>query len=73
MSTSVKMKVGIVCDDYKVECFKKELENNGFTDYEIFPFSKRAFTIKVNTPQQELNRLQKLVERVQRLLGHNHN
>ncbi len=32
-------KVGIVCDNYKIDRFKKELTSKGFTDFEIFPFT----------------------------------
>lgn len=33
--------VGIVVDNYKVEKFKKELNDGGFTDLEILPFDKK--------------------------------
>lgn len=53
-------RAGIVCDDYKLQTFKEELDKEGFTEYSVRPFigkdktsvitvefnSKRAYDLK---------------------------
>ena len=40
---------GIVTDNYKVDRYKRELSNNGFT-FECVPFIDECTTIRVNVP-----------------------
>lgn len=39
---------GIVVDDYKLDKFKERLTEDGFTDFEVVPFTQNSSTIKVN-------------------------
>jgi|AntRauTorckE6833_2_1112554.scaffolds.fasta_scaffold01397_7 hypothetical protein len=54
------MKAGIAVDNYKINKFKKELNKNGFTDYEVFPFTKDTSTIKVEVEKENLAEIKKL-------------
>lgn len=42
--------IGIVCDNFKLERFKKELAKNNFDNLEISPLTKDTTVIKVVTP-----------------------
>ncbi len=59
------MKVGIVCDDDKVEKYKKELTANDFTDFTITPFKYESSTIAVNTSPHRIKELHKLCKKVE--------
>jgi len=39
-------KVGIVVDNYKIEKYKEKLQEAGFTELEIIPFTAGTSTIK---------------------------
>ena len=58
-------KAGIVCDNYKVAKFKKELTAHGFTDFEVKPFIKNSSTIQVNVSEDKLMDLKKLCQNVE--------
>jgi hypothetical protein len=45
--TKIPFIAGIVCDNYKVDKFKKELTSNGFNDFEVNPFDKTTSNIKI--------------------------
>lgn len=56
---------GIVCDNYKVTRFKKELEANGFTNYEVHPFLMNTSTIKVKLDVDKMKELAKLIKKTE--------
>jgi hypothetical protein len=58
-------KVGIVADNYKLEMFKKKLNDDGFTDYEVFPFTKDTYAIKVNVPDDKVIEIKKICDFVE--------
>jgi hypothetical protein len=58
-------KAGIVCDDYKLEKFKKELTAKGFTDFKIFAFTPGTSTIQVNVKDDEVIEIKKICELVE--------
>jgi hypothetical protein len=60
-------KVGIVCDNYKLAKFKKDLTDKGFTDFEVIPCSvvdnTTLITVNVNKNKvDEVHKICKLVE-----------
>lgn len=60
---------GIVCDNYKVEKFKRELTKAGFTDFVIIENKKGALVktsvIQVNIEKSDLKRMKKLCQKVE--------
>lgn len=58
-------KAGIVADNYKLEKFKKELTKKGFTDFEVFPFTKDTSTIQVNIPEDKIMEIKKICQFVE--------
>jgi len=57
--------IGIVCDNHKVEKFKKELTLNGFTDHYVVPFTGPTSTIKVRIQGNQVNDIRKICEYVE--------
>jgi hypothetical protein len=53
------MKAGIVCDNYKVDTFKKELDKAKF-NYKTSPFTSETTTIQVETEAHRIKELHKL-------------
>jgi hypothetical protein len=58
---------GIVCDNYKLEKFKKELVANGFADFEVTGASIKSdlSTIKVKCENEEIPQIGKICEEVE--------
>jgi len=56
---------GIVVDNYKLEAFKKELDENDFPEYEVFPFTKDTTVIKVKTQVYRLKKLRLLCQKLE--------
>jgi hypothetical protein len=67
---TIKMKVGIVADNYKVPMFEKELTAAGFS-FEKFPFTKDSTTIRVVFSKEDIDKLRALCARVQSKAFHN--
>jgi hypothetical protein len=65
MSTDQKKTVGIVADDYKLDKFKKELANSGFTDISIKPFTPGVSSIKIVTVASKVNEIKKICQKVE--------
>lgn len=59
------MKIGIVCDNYKLDKFRKELIDEGFTDFTTAPFTSESTTIAVITSSEKVSELKKLCEKVE--------
>ncbi len=58
------MKISIVCDDYKLNKFKRALKKGGFK-YKTKPFFSDATCISVNTEPARLKELEKLCRTVE--------
>jgi hypothetical protein len=59
-------KVGIVCDNYKVDRFKQELTAKGFTDFDVTPYKKNETTlIRVNVADDQVNEVAKICKQVE--------
>lgn len=56
---------GIVCDNYKLEKFKEELNNEGFTDFEVKSLKGDASVIKVKTTPKRYHEIYKLCKQVE--------
>lgn len=56
---------GIVADNYKVEKFKKELIKNGFTDFEVVPFTTDTSNIKVKCEESQYKDIKKICQQVE--------
>ena len=56
--------IGIVADNYKVNKFKKELEANGFKDYDIHPFTNQTQTIKVHVADDDFREAVKKIKKL---------
>lgn len=52
MEDKKEHKIGIVCNNYKVEKFKKELAKKDFKDIECVEYGKTLTLIKVITPEE---------------------
>lgn len=65
----MKITSGIVCDNYKVDKFKKELEKEKFNDYEIFQNKggslSQTTTIRVKMDSSDIIRMKKLCQKVE--------
>lgn len=57
--------IGIVADNWKVDNFKDNLTQNGFTDFEVFPFTRDTSTIKVKAKECEITKLGQLIRLVE--------
>lgn len=64
MSDKKDYKIGIVCDNYKVEKFKKELEKKGFNDLEVIP-SGAVTVIKIKTSKENQNKVAAICQLVE--------
>lgn len=58
-------KIGIVADNYKLEKFRQELTENGFTDFDIKPFAAKVSTIFVKTEDDRVKDLAQICKRVE--------
>jgi hypothetical protein len=56
---------GIVADNYKLEKFKTELTSNGFTEFEVSPFTCNTSTIKVKVRDYEIPAIKRICQRVE--------
>lgn len=61
----MKKKVGVVCDNYKVEKFKAELIKHDFTEFTVHAFIDQTSTIKVIVHEVRLKELTKLIKRIE--------
>ena len=59
------MTAGIVADNYKIEKFKKELNEQGFTNYTVSDFALNTSTIKVEVTEKQLPEIKKLCAKVE--------
>lgn len=57
--------IGIVADNWKVDSFKDNLTKNGFTDFEVFPFTRDVSTIKVKAKESDITKLSQLIRLVE--------
>ena len=58
-------KVGIVCDNYKLEKFKSYLNKEGFTDFEYKPFTNGTTAIFVNVEDDKVKKIHALCSNVE--------
>lgn len=58
-------KAGIVCDNYKLESFKAGLIKAGFSDFDVFPFTKGCSTIKVKFDDSQTKELTQAVKKLE--------
>lgn len=58
------LKAGIVCDNYKVVMFEKELKSAGF-EYVKKPFSEGVTTIQVSIAQDEVDQIKQISFKVE--------
>lgn len=60
---------GIVADNYKLDKFKQELNNKGFTDLTITPYTlggaKDISLIKVTVPDSDVGEVYKICQKVE--------
>lgn len=56
--------VGIACDKYKTKRFEKKLKKKGFVHYEVNKSSPMMNIIKVATFPKDMNKLQKVIQDV---------
>lgn len=56
----MKIKVGIVVDNYKLKKFEETLRERGFTDFKTSPFTKNATTIQIHTEQDNAPEIGKI-------------
>lgn len=61
-----KKKAGIVANNYKLDMFKKELSDAGFTNYEITDFdkAKTMSLIKVEIVVSDMYKVQRIVQKI---------
>ncbi len=61
--------VGIICDDYKLPAFKKELKEKGFTDYKIHPYTlggvRDHSLIKVEIQDDQVEALARVCRKIE--------
>lgn len=48
-------KIGIACDDYKLEKFKRELDSNGY-EFDVLPFGKCVSVIQIHIEDCDFNK-----------------
>jgi hypothetical protein len=58
------MKIGIVCDDYKVADFERELTAAGFS-FEKHPFTNQSTTLQVECPSHQVHRVKAICVKVE--------
>ncbi len=59
-------KAGIVCDNYKVEKFKKELTAAGFTNFKVNPLTAKKLTsIIVYVEGNQINEVKNICIKVE--------
>lgn len=58
--------VGIACDSYKVNAFKKELMAKGFTDFEVLPgVAAKTNFIQVKVENHQVHDIHRICMKVQ--------
>ncbi len=64
---SNKKKVGIVCDDYKLNKFRSELKEIGVTDFKtsVFDKKKNLITIQIEVDIEKVKEVQRVCEKVE--------
>ncbi len=58
-------KVGIVCDNYKLNKFKKDLTSKGFTDFDTKPFQNETTAIFVHVDDNKVHEIHKICQLVE--------
>lgn len=61
-----KTTIGIVCDNYKLIKFKRELKKKELTDFTVHPFKENTSTIKVTTDASNVGIIKTLCEKVEK-------
>jgi len=56
--------IGIVCDDYKIQRFKKELADAGFDSVKISPVMKDHSSIKIIVKDEDFSSAQLKISRI---------
>lgn len=59
------MKPAIVCDNYKLAKFRKELAKIGITDFRESPFTSRTTVIAFEIPDERIPEITKLCKEVE--------
>lgn len=63
---TIKMKkVAIIANDYKLAQFRKELEAQGFTNFEIAPYQPGTSTIGLMVKESDLIEISKVCQSVE--------
>lgn len=58
------MKIGIVCDNYKLDKYKKELTNKGFK-FSTGAFTYDTTTIQVEAEEENLKEIESLCKKLE--------
>lgn len=58
-------KISLACERFKLERFKKELADLGYTDLEIHEFGIDLCAIKFSAPWDRLREIERMCTRVQ--------
>lgn len=58
-------KVGIICDNYKLDRFKKELTKAGFIDFDTASFTENTTTIQVRVVEDKIADVHKICQKVE--------
>lgn len=56
--------IGIVCDNYKLDRFKKKLTKAGY-EYTCTPFTAETTTIKIQAPPEKVQSVKTLCQEVE--------
>jgi hypothetical protein len=63
---AIDFKVGIVCDDYKLEKFKLELVLKGFINFKFIPkATKNTTAIIIDTTPDKVEEIRKICQEVE--------
>lgn len=60
-----KKRVGIVCDNYKVERYRQELTKNEFTDFEVIAGQSGITIFKVDVEAHNVVRVRQICEKLE--------
>jgi hypothetical protein len=66
-----KKKIAIVCDNYKLKKFKKELTKKGFTDFETTSYIGETTIINLKTTDANLKKVEKICRSCENHFKHN--
>jgi hypothetical protein len=58
-------KIGIGCDNYKLDKFKEVLNQKGFTDYTISRLTPYTSFIRINLPDDQVMEIKKVCDIVE--------